>query len=103
MPDDAASDPPPAGEQRLQKVLARVGLGSRRACEELIAHGFTIHCEHERAGLRLGDERSGQGNVKALPIDPGNVVADFFDQDPPAVVLFLSPPVRVLDELRGLV
>ena len=29
---------PPAGE-RLQKILARAGLGSRRACEELIAAG----------------------------------------------------------------
>jgi pseudouridine synthase len=29
---------PPVGE-RLQKILARAGLGSRRACEELIVHG----------------------------------------------------------------
>ncbi|MDQ6784622.1 MAG: rRNA pseudouridine synthase [Actinomycetota bacterium] len=30
---------PTSGGERLQKVLARIGLGSRRACEELIAEG----------------------------------------------------------------
>jgi 23S rRNA pseudouridine2605 synthase len=35
---DDRGAPPPTGE-RLQKVLARVGVGSRRACEELIEQG----------------------------------------------------------------
>jgi 23S rRNA pseudouridine2605 synthase len=43
MPDGNPVDPDTAGpaedRQRLQKVLARVGLGSRRACDELIADG----------------------------------------------------------------
>ena len=44
------ADGPPDGE-RLQKVLARVGLGSRRACEELIADGrVTVNGEPRRAG-----------------------------------------------------
>ena len=38
---DAATDGEADG-QRLQKVLARVGLGSRRACEELIADGRVV-------------------------------------------------------------
>jgi 23S rRNA pseudouridine2605 synthase len=44
---------PPDGE-RLQKVLARVGIGSRRACEELIADGrVTVNGEVAELGRRV--------------------------------------------------
>jgi 23S rRNA pseudouridine2605 synthase len=47
-------DPDDAGGQRLQKVLARVGLGSRRACEELIADGrVTVNGERAVLGRRV--------------------------------------------------
>jgi 23S rRNA pseudouridine2605 synthase len=54
--------PTPDGElpdgERLQKVLARAGLGSRRACEELIAAGrVTIDGELARLGNRVDPER----------------------------------------------
>ncbi len=40
--------------ERLQKVLARVGLGSRRACEELIAAGrVTVNGEPAELGRRV--------------------------------------------------
>jgi 23S rRNA pseudouridine2605 synthase len=47
----------PDGE-RLQKVLARAGLGSRRVCEELIAAGrVTVNGEVARLGRRVDPER----------------------------------------------
>jgi 23S rRNA pseudouridine2605 synthase len=52
--------PPPGkprdteGPERLQKVLARAGLGSRRACEELISAGrVTVNGELARLGQRV--------------------------------------------------
>jgi 23S rRNA pseudouridine2605 synthase len=71
---DAGTDPD-AGAQRLQKVLARVGLGSRRACEELIADGrVTVNGERAVLGQRVdaGRDRVELDGV-ALPVLPGLV------------------------------
>jgi 23S rRNA pseudouridine2605 synthase len=43
-------DPDEAGPQRLQKILAAAGVGSRRACEELIAAGRVV-VDGRRANL----------------------------------------------------
>ena len=52
-PRPGPEDGPPGGE-RLQKVLARLGLGSRRACEELIAAGrVSVNGERATLGRRV--------------------------------------------------
>jgi 23S rRNA pseudouridine2605 synthase len=71
-PDAAGAAP--EGE-RLQKVLARIGLGSRRACEELIAEGrVTVNGETAELGRRVdvGRDVVAFDNV-ALPVLPGLV------------------------------
>lgn len=60
-PSDRPGRPSRPGDatqgERLQKVLARVGLGSRRACEELIAQGrVTVNGEVAELGSRVDAE-----------------------------------------------
>jgi 23S rRNA pseudouridine2605 synthase len=57
----------PSGE-RLQKVLAQAGLGSRRACEELIAHGrVSVNGEVATLGMRADPE------VDAIEVDGARI------------------------------
>jgi 23S rRNA pseudouridine2605 synthase len=64
----------PEGE-RLQKVLARIGLGSRRTCEELIAQGrVTVNGEVAELGRRVDPEEDQVALDGApLPVLPGLV------------------------------
>ena len=58
---------PPEGE-RLQKVLARVGFGSRRACEVLIEAG-RVKVNGERATLgRRVDVETDRVEVDGVPV-----------------------------------
>jgi 23S rRNA pseudouridine2605 synthase len=72
-PDDGGGDED--GRQRLQKVLARLGLGSRRACEELIADGrVAVNGETATLGRRVDpavDRMTLDGVL--LPVLPGLV------------------------------
>src|SRR5690606_23351195 len=66
-----AGDSPGPGPQRLQKVLAAAGVGSRRACEELIAAGrVTV----DGRTARLGDRADPTTSV--IHVDGERVVTD---------------------------
>jgi 23S rRNA pseudouridine2605 synthase len=68
LPND---EPPESGPQRLQKVLAGAGIGSRRACEELIAAG-RVTVDGRRA--ELGDRADPRTSV--IHVDGERVVTD---------------------------
>ncbi len=58
----------PSGGERVQKVLARLGFGSRRACEELIVAG-RVRVNGERAHLgRRVDLMSDSVEVDGVPV-----------------------------------
>ena len=65
------ADRGPEGPQRLQKVLAAAGLGSRRACEELIAAG-RVTVDGRRA--ELGDRADPATSV--IHVDGDRIVTD---------------------------
>ncbi len=82
-----------AGE-RLQKVLARAGIGSRRACEALIGqHRVSVNGEVVR-----------QQGVRVQPGDEIRIDGDLVPTDPDLVVLMLNKPfgmVTSMSDERG--
>lgn len=78
--------PAEIGPQRLQKVLAAAGVGSRRACEELIAAG-RVTVDGRRA--KLGDRVDPR--VQVVHVDGERVVTD-----PDMVYLALNKPRGVV-------
>jgi 23S rRNA pseudouridine2605 synthase len=80
------------GGQRLQKVLARVGLGSRRACEELIADGrVVVNGERAVLGQRVDPTRDRvELDGVALPLLPGLV--HYVLNKPAGVLTTADPP-----------
>ena len=86
-PSGTAAEP-----ERLQKVLARAGLGSRRACEELIRQGrVTVDGEVASLGDRV-DPRRGLVEVDGVrvPLDPD--LRYYAMNKPPGVVTTASDP-----------
>lgn len=74
-----------AGPERVQKVMARIGLGSRRASENLIAEGrVTVNGEVVELGARVGAEDE-------LAVD-GRIYSTL----PDAVTYLLNKPTGVI-------
>ena len=67
----ASAEPAEEGPQRLQKLLAAAGVGSRRACEELIAAG-RVTVDGRRA--TLGDRADPR--TSAIHVDGERIVTD---------------------------
>ena len=80
------------GGERLQKVLAAVGLGSRRACEELIADGrVTVDGEVAELGRRV-DPDTARVEVDGVPISVRPGLVHYLLNKPAGVVTTASDP-----------
>ncbi len=82
----------PAGGVRLQKVLARAGLGSRRACEELIAAGrVTVNGQPADLGRRVDPEHD-RVEVDGTPVAIAEGLVYYLLNKPAGVVTTASDP-----------
>lgn len=120
MTDEETPAAEPVGPERVQKVLARIGVGSRRASEDLIAQGrVTVNGQVVELGARIGpdDELAVDGVVYTTRPDtviyllnkPAGVVTTASDPQGRPTVVGLVPaqprvhPVGRLDlETEGL-
>jgi 23S rRNA pseudouridine2605 synthase len=81
----------PVGE-RLQKVLARAGIGSRRACEELIGDGrVTVNGEVAVLGARV-DPASDEIEVDGTLVPVAEGLVHYVLNKPAGVVTTMSDP-----------
>ena len=78
----------PEGE-RLQKVLARAGLGSRRRCEQLIAAGR----------VSVNGRQVDEQGVRVTPSDEIRFDGDLIPRDPDLVVVMLNKPTGVMSAM----
>ena len=89
-----SSQAPPGGEEgeRLQKVLAAVGFGSRRACEDLIAQGrVTVDGTVATLGQRV-DTQVAQVSVDGVPVSVRPGLVYYLLNKPRGVVTTASDP-----------
>lgn len=78
--------------ERLQKVLARAGLGSRRTCEELIAAGqVTVNGDVARLGRRVDADRD-RVVVEGIPLSVRPGLVYYLLNKPDGVVTTASDP-----------
>lgn len=78
--------------ERLQKVLARAGIGSRRVCDELIEEGrVTVNGEVARLGQRV-DVESDRISVDSVPVGVLPGLVHYLVNKPAGVVVTASDP-----------
>lgn len=78
--------------ERLQKVLARAGLGSRRHCDELVAAGrVTVDGERAAPGRRVDPSRQ-RVEVDGVPIAAAPGLVHYLVNKPPGVVTTAHDP-----------
>jgi len=78
--------------ERLQKLLARAGIGSRRACEELIAAGrVTVDGDVARLGARA-DPRRQRVELDGVPVVVRDDLVYYLLNKPPGVVSTAADP-----------
>jgi 23S rRNA pseudouridine2605 synthase len=84
--------PEEEGGERLQKVLARAGLGSRRTCEDLIAAGrVTVNGDRARLGRRV-DAENDEVAVDGTPIGVKAGLVYYLLNKPTGVVTTADDP-----------
>lgn len=80
------------GGERLQKVLARAGIGSRRVCDELIEEGrVTVNGEVARLGRRV-DVESDRISVDSVPVGVLPGLVHYLVNKPAGIVVTASDP-----------
>jgi len=85
------TEPSPAGE-RLQKVLARAGLGSRRTCEDLVAAGrVTVNGERAALGRRVDPDHD-EVAVDGTPVGVRAGLVHYLLNKPRGVVTTVDDP-----------
>jgi 23S rRNA pseudouridine2605 synthase len=86
--------PEERGGERLQKVLARAGIGSRRVCEDLIAAGkVTVDGEVAILGRRV-DPEVDRVAIDGVPLSVREGLVYYLLNKPPGVVTTASDPQR---------
>lgn len=86
------AEPAPAQGERIQKILARAGLGSRRACEEMIADGrVSVNGAPARPGQRA-DTAKDRVAVDGIPVPVREGVVYYLLNKPLGVVCTASDP-----------
>jgi 23S rRNA pseudouridine2605 synthase len=89
-----ATEPPPelATGERLQKVLARSGFGSRRVCEDLIAQGrVRVNGDVAVLGRRV-DAEADRVEVDGVPVSVRDGLVHYLLNKPAGVVTTASDP-----------